>query len=103
HIASGRYRDKIEDGVAEALLNRIQEADASTDDFTRRDLEEVRTRLILRGASEQKETGTFATPWFRVAAAVLLLAACFIAWEYTRPTLSDMGPIATMQSSSVKA
>lgn len=101
HIASGRYRDKIEVHIAEALEKRIREEDATTDDFTRRDLEEVRQRLVLKGAGGRRSTQVYATPWFRVAAAVLILAVSLVAWRSQRPTAPTEGPIATLQSSSV--
>lgn len=103
YIASGRYRDAIEDGVAEALLNRIQRDESPMDDFTARHLEEVRARLTLSVVEEQKSTGSYMMPLFRVAAAVLILAACFVAWRYTNPSRSDTDLIALLQSSSVKS
>jgi transmembrane sensor len=99
-IASGKYRDVVEDVFARQVKRSLRERGDSVEALIESDLREIRGRLPI-AEKEAKEVKLF--PWYRVAAAVLVIAAAFVMWRYSAFTPQVLTSEFITQSSSVTA
>lgn len=82
-LASGRYRDAVEDSFAEAVRDRLRDSGRPLDEALHQELAEVRSRIDLSKPPAVKAMPMYRFQWYKVASvAILLMVASVALWRY---------------------
>jgi len=100
-VASGRYREAVEDSFAEAVRERLRSSGDPADAALHEELAEIRSRIDLSKPSEERVMPVHRFHWYKVASvAVLLIIASVTLWRYKSVHFLDREVSAYSEGSS---